>query len=219
MTFTQRLARLLLRPRNLVVIGAIVAAAATAVLVIGGHRATAGASSASAASASYAALASDEPSGLPLVTSHGERPPGVPAGPTWPAQPPEGSTASWPLASSIRRVPLGEPGLSGWIATSIEGGICVLLYDGAPVEDNAAIYSGCSAEARLDRGASVEVSDIPGKPAEVIAAGVVPDGVTAVSFTMADGSTDTVPVRDNAWARVGDQPAASGKAPTLITGG
>jgi hypothetical protein len=196
-----------------------VAAAVTALAVLAGHGATAGASPVSTAAASYAALASEEPSGLPLVTSHGERPPDTPPGPTWPAQPPQGSSASWPDASSIRRVPLGVEGLSGWIATSIEGGICVLLYDGVPVKDNAAVYTGCSAEGRLDQGASVEVSEIPGKPGEVIAAGVVPNGVTAVSFTMADGSVETVPVRDNAWARVGDQPAAADTQPTLITGG
>jgi hypothetical protein len=218
MTFKYRLARLLLRPRNLATFGALGALALAAALLFGGHGATAGASPATVASASYAALASDEPSGLPLVASHSEAATGK-SGPTWPAQPPQGASASWPLASSIRRLSLGVPGLSAWIATSIEGGVCVLLYDAAQVGDNAAVYVGCSAEGRLDRGASVEVSDIPGKPGEVIAAGVVPDGVTSVGFTMADGSTDTVPVRDNAWARVGDQPAAAGASPTLTTGG
>jgi hypothetical protein len=218
MRLTDRIVRMLLRPRSIAVGGALLAAAATALTVSGGRGATAGASPVSAAAASYAALSSDQPSGLPLVTSHAERAPDTPPGPTWPAQPPQGASANWPEASSIRRVPLGVSGLSGWIATSIEGGICVLLYDGVPVQENAAVYTGCSAEGRLDRGASVEVSEIPGKPGEVIAAGVVPNGVTAVSFTMADGSVDTVPVQDNAWARVGDQAAADSQ-PTLITGG
>jgi hypothetical protein len=113
-------------------------------------------------------------------------------------------------------VPLSVPGLSGWIASSIEGGICVLLYDGAPVGGVKAVYSGCSAEARLDRGASVEVSDIPGMPGRYLAAGVVPNGVSEVRFTMADGSTYTAPVKDNAWVRDTNQPAASG--PTMIGG-
>jgi hypothetical protein len=176
------------------------------------------ASEATAASASYAALTSDEPSGLPLVSSQHRQQPGDPEGPSWPAEAPEGAPPSWPQASSIRRVPLEAPGVSGWIATSIEGGICVLVSAGQPVGGVSAVYSGCAPEARLDRGATVEVNELPGEPGRYLAAGVVPDGVREVRFTMADGSTYTAPVHHNAWVRDSNQPAASGQQPTMIGG-
>jgi hypothetical protein len=78
---------------------------------------------------------------------------------------------------------------------------------------------GCSTTEGFARGASAEVSDIPGMPGKVIAVGVVPDGVTSVTTTMVDGSTQTVPVNGNAWARVGDQPAAAGGQSTETIGG
>jgi hypothetical protein len=123
------------------------------------------------------------------------------------------------VSSSIRRLSLSVPGLSAWIARSGEGGICVLVYDGVPVEGASAVDMGCSTPEGIARGASVEVSEIPGMPGKVIAAGVAPDGVTSVTTTMADGSTETSPVSDNAWARVGDEPAAAGQQSTETIGG
>jgi hypothetical protein len=190
------------------------AALATALLAGGGARA--GASGASAPS--YAALESTAPSRLPLVESHRQRQAGDPVGPTFPAQPPEGATG-WPVASSIRRLSLSEPGLSAWIARAADGGVCVLLYDGHPVEGVSALDVGCSPPEGVSRGASVEVSEIPGMPGKTIAAGVVPDGVTSVSEVMADGSTETSPVSGNAWARIADQPAGAGEQPTENRGG
>ncbi|HEX9481012.1 MAG TPA: hypothetical protein VF927_02815, partial [Solirubrobacteraceae bacterium] len=76
----------------------------------------------------FAALASTAPSGLPLVDPNAARSAGE-AGPTFPAQPPEGAS-DWPVADSIRRLTLEEPGLQAWIARSSAGGVCVLLYDG-----------------------------------------------------------------------------------------
>jgi hypothetical protein len=184
--------------------------------VLGGGGASAGANV--AAAPSYAALAGTQPSGLPLVTSHQPRGGSEPAGPTFPAQAPPGAL-DWPVAESIRRLSLGNAGLSAWIARASEGGVCVLLYDGTPAEGTDALYTGCSAPEGAGRGASVEVSDVPGMTGEVIAAGVVPDGVTAVSERMADGSTVTSPVSGNAWSRVADQPAAAGEQPNEITGG
>jgi hypothetical protein len=113
---------------------------------------------------------------------------------------------------------MSEPGLSAWIARAEGGGICVLLYDGRSAEGVSAIDMGCSSPEGAARGASVEVSEIPGMPGKVIAAGVVPDGVTAVSEVMADGSTATSAVSGNAWARIADQPAATGEQPNEITG-
>jgi hypothetical protein len=190
------------------------AALATALLAGSGGNAAAG----TAPAPQFAALASSAPSGLPLVDPEEARSAGEPVGPTFPAQPPAG-TSDWPVAESIRRLTLGEPGLQAWIARSSAGGVCVLLYDGVPVEGVAALDVGCSPPEGDAQGATVEVSDIPGMPGKVIAAGVVPDGVTAVSETLADGSTASSAVSGNAWARVAGQPAAAGEQPTEIRGG
>jgi hypothetical protein len=204
------------RRRLLLRAGPPLAGAGLAAALLAGGGASAGASTAPAPS--YAALASTAPSGLPLVESHHERRAGDPVGPTFPAQPPEGATG-WPVASSIRRLSLSEPGLTAWIARAADGGVCVLLYDGEPVEGVSAIDMGCSAPDGVARGAAVEVSEIPGMPGKTIAAGVVPDGVTSVSEVMADGSTATSAVSGNAWARIADQPAAAGEQPTENRGG
>lgn len=172
-----------------------------------------------AGSVSYTALAGTGPTGLPLVESHQPASASNPSGPTWPAQPPQEAAGRWPVTSTIRRLGLSVPGLSAWIARSGEGGICVLLYDGVPVEGASAVDMGCSSPEGFARGASVEVSEIPGMPGKVIAAGVVPDGIASVTATMADGSTSTSPVKGNAWARVGDQPAAAGQQSTETIGG
>jgi hypothetical protein len=194
----------------------VLAAVAGLLVALAGGQTGAGVSA--AASVGYTALESDAPSGLPLVSSHHPASPADPSGPSFPAQPPEGSTG-WPIAASIRRLSLSTPGLQAWIARSSEGGVCVLLYDGVPVDGVSALDVGCSAPGGEDRGASIEVSEIPGMPGKVIAAGVVPDGVTAVSEQMADGSTVTSEVSGNAWSRVSDQPAAAGEQPNEITGG
>jgi hypothetical protein len=202
------------RRRHLLVLTPLpVVAIVAAALSGGGARATSG-----EPSTSYAALASTQPSGLPLVSTHHLRQPGDPVGPTWPATAPADAHA-WPIADTIRRLALQVAGLSAWIARSSDGGVCVMLYDGLPVDGYSAVDVGCSPAGRLDRGASVEVLEIPGRPGEVIAAGVVPDGVTAVSTAMADGSTVTVPVSGNAWARVTSVPAAAGAETTEIAGG
>ncbi|HEX4437095.1 MAG TPA: hypothetical protein VH061_09900 [Solirubrobacteraceae bacterium] len=193
-------------------------ALAGTLVVLGGGGAPATASSA-ASGVSYTALSSSEPTGLPLVESHQPASSSNQSGPTWPAQPPQEAAGRWPVTSTIRRLSLSVPGLSAWIARSGAGGICVLLYDGVPAGGVSAVDMGCSSPEGLARGASVEVSEIPGLPGKTIAAGVVPDGVTAVTTTMADGSTETAPVKGNAWARVGDQPAAAGQQSTETIGG
>jgi hypothetical protein len=204
-------------PRRRFPLGAAVPLAAVGLTAaLGGGQASAGTST--AATPSYAALASTAPSGLPLVTSHRPGSASDPSGPTFPVEPPEGAT-DWPVAETIRSLSLSTPGLSAWIARSSEGGICVLFYDGAPVEGVSALDVGCSAPASGARGASVEVSEIPGMDGKVIAAGVVPDGASAVSERMADGTTVTSQVSGNAWSRIADQAAAAGEQPNEITGG
>lgn len=192
------------------------AAAAIAAALLAGGGGRAGASTAPAPV--YSALSSTAPSGLPLVDPHAAHAAAQAAVPTFPAQPPAGST-DWPVAGSIRRLSISEPGLTAWIARASGGGVCVLLYDGVPVAGVAAVYVGCSPPAGDARGASIEVAEIPGMPGKVLAAGVAPDGVTSVTERMADGSTAASAVSQNAWARVADQPAAAGEQPTEITGG
>lgn len=218
MASTTRAARLLLRPRVAFVVGLLAIAVITLVLLLNGRGNTAAATT-SSPNAAYQALGSNEPSGLPLVASHHVRTSSDPIGPTWPIEAPEGAGVDWPLASSIRKVSPGVQGVSVWIASSIAGGICVLLYDGAPVNGVSAVSAGCSTSEHVDNGATIEVSEVPGQPGKVYAAGVVPNGVTSVQSKMADGSTYTAPVSDNAWARVTDVPAESGQVPTQITGG
>jgi hypothetical protein len=213
--FTRRLTgrRVLLRA------GLPLAAAATLAAVLLGGGPAGASTGAATPEPRYSALAGNEPTGLALVTSHHPRSPGDPVGPTWPAQAPEGAEGRWPVADTIRRVRLGVPGLSAWIARSASGGICVLLYDGVPTEGISSVGLGCSGPERLEHGASVEMLEVPGMPGKAVAAGVVPDGVTAVRSTMADGSIYTAPVSDNAWARVSDGAAASGQESTLLRGG
>ena len=192
----------------------LAAAAAAGLLVTGGG--SAGASG--GAAPVYSALASEGPTGLTLVSGHHLHMAGEAAAPSFPAQPPAGAE-NWPVASSIRRLALSDSSMSAWIARSSEGGVCVLVYDGVPVDGVAAVYAGCSSAEALTRGASVEIDEIPGMPGETIAAGVVPDGVTGVSERLADGSTATSAVSGNAWLRVGSEPAAPDEQPTEITGG
>lgn len=218
MTYLRRFARSLAKPRSLIAASVACAAAAATLLLAAGHDAPGSASAATAPAARYAALASRQPSGLTLVTSHGASGSATPH-PTWPAQPPPGAGLHWPDAATIRRLSLTTPGVSGWIAASTEGGVCILIYDGEPVEGNAAVYAGCSPEGRLDRGAAAEIRDIPGRPGVSIDAGVVPDGVSAVTLTLADGSTETLPVHGNAWARESEDPIAAGRRPAWTTGG
>jgi hypothetical protein len=213
-----RAARLLSRSRIAFVVGLLALAAITLVLLSNGKGSTAAATP-SSPYAAYQALNSSEPSGLPLVASHHLHNSSDPTGPTWPIEAPEGAGTEWPLASSIRKVSPGVQGISVWIAKSIAGGICVLLYDGTPVDGVSAVAASCSTSEQVDKGATVELSEVPGQPGKVYAAGVVPDGVSSVQSKMSDGSTYTAQVADNSWARVTDVPAESGQTPTQTIGG
>jgi hypothetical protein len=193
-----------------------VAAAALAAALLAGGGGSAAASP--AAAPHYSALESTAPSGLALIEPGNAPEPSAAPQPSLPAQAPSGAE-DWPVTSTIRPLSLGQSGLRGWIARSSAGGICVLLYDGVPVKGVADVYFGCNASDALAQGASVEVGEIPGMPGTVIAAGVVPDGVSSVSQEMADGSTVTSTVSGNAWARVSDVPAAAGSQTSENTGG
>lgn len=195
-------------------VAAPAAAAAAAAALLSGGGATAGA--ASEPTPGYAALAGTEPTGLPLVVQ-GSAPV---AGPSWPANPPAVTAGgSWPATSSIRRLKVAVPGASAWIARSAAGGICALLYDGRTVEGVGSVGATCSTPAGFGAGASLEITEIPGQPGRVLEAGVEPDGVTAVSTTLADGSVVTTPVEGNVWARSSNEPSAPGSEPIATRGG
>lgn len=164
----------------------------------------------------YSALAGSEPTGLTFVDPHATGSPAGASGPTWPASPPEDTGGSWPVTSSIRRVTLSVPGISAWIARSAAGGVCVLVYDGRAADG---VGVTCSTPEGVGAGASLEITELPEQPGRVIEAGVVPDGVTAVRATLADGTSTTMAVSGNAWARSGSEPSAPGSETTAITGG
>jgi hypothetical protein len=149
--------------------------------------------------AAFPALNSAEPSGLTLVTHHGNEP-GTPSeGPTFPATPPPGATEDWPEARSIRKVPVELPTLSVWIAESVGGGVCVLSSGHAPVRPGVyGVAFSCAPAGRASAGATVE-SETAGSNRLTIA-GVVPVGVSAVQVALADGSTKTAAVSGGAWA-------------------
>lgn len=150
--------------------------------------------------AAYPALNSNEPTELQLVASHGSA--DAASRPTWPLQAPEGAQSAWPLAESIRRLASGSPNMTAWIAKSLGGGVCVLLWAHQPAGDTPSIGYSCSSESAegLQRGATTQVSQIPGEPGRVYVAGVVPSTIAAVQATLADGTTQTVAVKEDAWS-------------------
>lgn len=205
-----------LRRRLLTRVGPVAGATAAAAALVAGAGGSAAAGS--EPEVSFAALEGTGPTGLRLGPPVAEPEPGEAAVPAFPAEPPAGA-GDWPVASTVRRLDLGSSDLEAWIGRSSQGGICVLLYDGAQVSGTAPVYAGCSPPEEVGRGAAIEVSEIPGRPGEVIAVGVVPDGVTSVSEVLQDGSTATSPVSGNAWLRVGSVPAAEGERPNETRGG
>lgn len=150
--------------------------------------------------AAYPALQNTGPVELEFVASEstthqGERP-------RWPLQTPQGAQGGWPLAESIRKLDIQSPNITAWIAKSLAGGICVLLWAHQPTGATPSIGSSCSeaSEEALKAGATAQVSEVPGEPGKVFVAGVVPSTVGAVTATMADGTTRTVTVNGNAWS-------------------
>jgi hypothetical protein len=150
--------------------------------------------------AAYPALQSNAPVELEFVASHSAaRQTGRPA---WPLQAPEGARGSWPLSESIRKLDIQSPNMTAWIAKSLGGGVCVLLWVHQPPGDIPSIGDSCSGETAeaVARGATTEFSEIPGEPGKVFVAGVVPSTVAAVKVTLADGSAKTAAVAGNAWS-------------------
>lgn len=151
--------------------------------------------------AAYPALESNAPTGLPLVSSHSASRENENSGPTWPMEAPNVVQPGWPIAASIRSVSTNAQGESVWIAKSMGGGICVLLWVHQPTGTVPSIGYSCSIGAEeLGQGATTEVSQLPGSRGKVFVAGVAPSSVGSIKVTLADGSTSTVAVNNNAWA-------------------
>lgn len=151
--------------------------------------------------AGYPALQNNAPVELEFVASHSAR--RQTNRPTWSLQAPEGAQSSWPLSESIRKLDIqSSPNMTAWIAKSLGGGVCVLLWVHQPAGDIPSIGASCSGETaeEIARGATTEFSEMPGEPGKVFVAGVVPSTVAAVKVTLADGSAETATVAENAWS-------------------
>jgi hypothetical protein len=187
-------------PRVIVGLAVTIAVAVTVAVLLDENGSSARANEASEY-AGYPALESSAPTGLPLVSSHSASHQEGASGPTWPTEAPAGTQPGWPVAASIRAVNVGGAGMSVWIAKSMGGGICVLLWAHQPSDSTPAVASSCSTSSEeLSRGATTQLSQLPDSPGKVYVAGVVPIGVGSMKVTLADGSTTTVGVSDNAWS-------------------
>lgn len=183
--------------RNVLALGLVAIAVPVSILLLSASGSTATPNSNYAA---YPALSRAESPGLEFVTTHNSQ--GNGDRPTWPLTAPEAAQGGWPMAESIRPLVTESPNVTAWIAKSLGGGVCVLLWAHQPNGDTPSIGYSCSEESEegLRRGATTQVSEIPGEPGRVDVAGVVPSTVSAVSVTLADGSSKTVPVQDGGWA-------------------
>jgi hypothetical protein len=187
-------------PRVIAGLAITVAVVVTVVILMNDYGSTARANEGSEY-AGYPALESNAPTGLPLVSSHSASHEAGANGPTWPMEAPGGAQEGWPVASSIRAVGTESPGVSVWIAESMGGGICVLLWPHQPSGSVPSVASSCSTNSEdLPKGATTQVSQLPDSPGKVYVAGVVPSSVGSMKVTLADGNTTTVSVENNAWA-------------------
>jgi hypothetical protein len=207
-------APILTRRRFALVFGMVATAGILSFILLSNSAGSAAKANTPSPYAAYPALNSTEPSGIALIAQH-VRGPGGPTEPTFPAElPPEPeAAANFPIASSIRRVTVGVPGVSAWIAKSTASGVCVLVWDGLAKDG---IGFACSPAGRIDHGATLELPEDPSLPGKVLRVGVVPSGTAAVTTTLADGSTESTPVTGNAWAHVTD--ANQGPVSTTAVG-
>jgi hypothetical protein len=166
-------------------------------------------------SAIYPALKSTEPSGITLFSAPSQQ--AGDSGPSFPLNPPNeaGQAEHWPISTTIRRVTVGVPGVSAWIAESYGGGVCALASDG---ETPSAVGFSCSPTADLEQGAGVELRDMPSRPGEVLKVGVVPSGTTEKTVELPDGTTTVVPVSGNAWAYLANASNATSNSTTASRG-
>lgn len=178
--------RLRAHPGILLGVMALLAAAIAGVLVLSGGNAKG-----STAASDYAVLSSSASSGgLAAVSSSAEA-----AAATGPIVNAQDSTID---VASAKEVSVGVPGMRVWVAKSNEGGICILALKPQPARSGpVGPASGCTPEAKLGKGASIEQFGPSGQNYET---GAVPDGVSSVTVELTNGSTQTVAVHDNAYA-------------------
>ncbi len=152
-----------------------------------------------AISQSYPALSSQQAPGITLFAHALPAGSQAPAGPEFPLNPPSNAelAAEYPVASSIRPIATGLSGVRAWVAESYSGGICVLAWDG---QAGAAVAFSCSSAANRERGATVEMIEMPTFPGATLLVGVVPSAVNAVGVTIARGGVRSIAVHQNAWA-------------------
>lgn len=199
MSQSVHLARLVSRPRGLIAACVVAVAAVASVLLMTQ-------ASAQDPYAAYPVLNDPGPSGLTVI---GPNDAATSQGPVWV----EG-VGGVDIASA-HEATVSTPGLRVWVAKRTGGGICVL-----------ALKSGrkgpASSCAPTSRGATIELL---GAGPETLFAGVAPSDVTSVTVQLADGSTTTAPVSDNAYTLDASAPIESvsytsgGTAEQITVGG
>jgi hypothetical protein len=200
MHHAQGIVRGILTPRGIAALAVTVAVVVTVAVLTDESGSTARANE-SSEYAGFPALESTAPTGLALVSSHSASREAGAEDPTWPMEAPDGIQGGWPVAASIRAVSVDVPNVSAWIAKSTGGGICVLLWPHQPAGGVPGVGYSCSTSSEdLSQGATTQLSQLPDSPGKVYVAGVVPSGVESMKVTLADGTTTTVGVSDNAWA-------------------
>jgi hypothetical protein len=160
-----------------------------------------------AISSTYRALTSTAPTGLPLVSSRARANELSRTGPIFSAAAPTGEGGSRVLPRTIRKLHIPLATHSAWIAESSEGGVCVLVSSHTPIEGHYPLGSSCGTAANLTEGAVGELTADGSRTVTIV--GVEPNGVTSVAVKLSDGTTETLPVSDNAWATEADSPVQS----------
>jgi hypothetical protein len=170
--------------------------------------------------ADYPALRAPGPSGIALVTPAQARAAAASATrPLWvseqsgqargalahvvsgPAAPPMPNIAS---AREVAR----RGGARLWIATSSDGGVCVLSFRPELALDPARYHSvsaSCGSPGGLARGAA-QVERAAGRNGPWLVSGVAPREISAVTLRLAGGGERTVPVRHNSYSASVDRP-------------
>jgi hypothetical protein len=195
----------------------VAALAALMVAVADGSGSTVARASSASVSAVYPALDSKDASGITLFATPHRHQPGSSTAPGFPMNPPAepGAAEHWPIASTIRRVAVGVPGVMAWIAESYSGGVCVLAWDGG---SDGAVGFSCSTAANVDQGVGVELREMPSLPGKVLKVGVAPSGTKGMTAKLTNGSTATIPVAGNAWAYLADEGSVVPGSTTALGG-
>jgi hypothetical protein len=112
-------------------------------------------------------------------------------------------------ASVVRRVATGTSSLSQW-ATLSGNQACVVIDGTAPGAHGAPAACGTLEPAHEESELLTIVAGESGPDAPTVLAGLIEDGVTDVTITLANGTTHTVPVVENGFHLLtgGSEPTA-----------